>query len=130
MSCDCIVTARLISLRPHREILRQLAGTMSNFALACDLSGRWGTPAAPRRKLTTVRVPWKEVVVGRVEVPPAQGGPSRWLLGAIIAALAVSIHGGVVWYVSHLAPAARVPPRKHEVEVQLLQPPKPLPPKI
>lgn len=105
---------------------------MSNFALAYDLSSRdrWGAAAASRRKLTTVTVPWKEVVVGRVEVPPAHGGFSRWLLPAIIAALAVSIHGGVVWYVSHLAPAAKVQPRKHEVEVQLVQPPKPLPPKV
>src|SRR5882672_2569363 len=104
---------------------------MSNFALAYDFSShdRWGA-AAPRRKLTTVTVPWKEVVLTRVEVPLAQGGPSRWLLPAIIAALAISMHAGVVWYGSHHAPAAKVPPRQHEVEVQLVQPPKPLPPKV
>jgi protein TonB len=102
---------------------------MSNFALADD-SSRWAAPAVSRRKLTTVTVPWKEVIVGRTEVPPARSGPSRWLLPAIIAALAISIHGGVVWYVSRLAPAGKVLPRKHEVEVQLVEPPKPLPPKV
>jgi protein TonB len=105
---------------------------MSNFALAYDFSShdRWGA-AAPRRKLTTCTVPWKEVVLTRVEVPPAHGGPSsRWVLPAIVAALAISMHAGVVWYASHQAPAAKVPRRKHEVEVQLVQPPKPLPPKV
>lgn len=102
---------------------------MSNFALAYDFSShdRWGA-AAPRRKLTTVSVPWKEVVLERVEVPPTQGGPSRWLL--FVAVLAISIHVGIAWYASRHAPAAKVSPRKHEVEVQLVQPPKPLPPKI
>ena len=104
---------------------------MTNFALAYDFSShdRWGA-AAPGRKLTTVTVPWKEVVLERVEVPPGQGGPSRWLLPALVAVLAISIHGGIAWYASHHAPAAKGPPRKHEVEVQLVQPPKPLPPKI
>ena len=94
---------------------------MSNFALAYDFSShdRWGA-AAPRRKLTTVTVPWKDVVLSRVEAQPARGGPSRWLLPAFIAVLAISIHAGVVWYASHPAPAAKVPPRKHEVEVQLV----------
>ena len=104
---------------------------MSNFALAYDFSSRdrWGA-AAPGRKLTTVTVPWKEVVLERVEVPPAQGGPSRWLLPALVAVLAISIHAGIAWYASHHAPAAKVSPRKHEVEVQLVEPPKPLPPKV
>jgi hypothetical protein len=95
MSCDCIVTGRLISLRPLGEFFCQPAGTMSNFALAHDFSrhDRWGA-VAPRRKLTTVTVPWKDVVLARVEVPPAQGGPSRWLLPAFIAVLAISIHAG------------------------------------
>ena len=104
---------------------------MSNFALAYDFSShdRWGA-AAPRRKLTTVTVPWKEVVLARVEVPPGQGGPWRWLLPVLVAVLAISIHAGIVWYASHRAPAANMPPRKHEVEVQLVQPAKPLPPKV
>ena len=104
---------------------------MSNFALAYDFSSRdrWGA-AAPRRKLTTVTVPWKDVVLSRVEVQPPQGGASRWLLPTFVAVLAISIHAGVVWYASHHAPAAKVPPRKHEVEVQLVEPPKPPPPKI
>src|SRR3984893_4445704 len=104
---------------------------MSNFALAYDFSShdRWGA-AAPRRKLTTITVPWKEVVLARVEGPPAQGGPSSWLLPALVAVLAISIHAGVVWYASHHTLAAKVPPRKHEVEGQLVEPPKPLPPKV
>jgi len=104
---------------------------MSNFALAYDFSShdRWGA-AAPRRKLTTVTVPWKDVVISRVEGRHAQGGPPRWLLPAIAAVLAISIHAGVVWYASHHAQAAKVPSRKHEVEVQLVEPPKPLPPKV
>jgi periplasmic protein TonB len=65
-----------------------------------------------------------------VEVLPAQRGPSRWVLPAVIAVLAISMHAGVVWYASRHAPPANVPPRKHEVEVQLVQPPKPLPPKV
>jgi len=104
---------------------------MSNFALANDFSShdRWGA-AAQRRKLTTVTVPWKDVVLSRVGDLPAQGGPSRWLVPAAIAVLAISIHAGVAWYASHHAADAKVPPRKHEVEVQLVEPPKPLPPKV
>jgi protein TonB len=104
---------------------------MSNFALAYGFSShdRWGA-AAPRRKLTTVTVPWKDVALSRVEVRPTQDGPAGWLLPALVALLAISIHAGVVWYASHNAQAAKVPPRKHEVEVQLVEPPKPLPPKV
>jgi periplasmic protein TonB len=103
---------------------------MSNFALAYDFtsSDRWAV--APRRKLTTVTVPWKEVPLARIAVPPADGGPARWALVAIIVAMAVAVHGGLVWYVSHHTAARAAVVRKHEVEVQLVQPPKPLPPKV
>jgi protein TonB len=104
---------------------------MSNFALAYDFSSRdrWSA-AAPRRKLTIVTVPWKDVVLSRVEALPAQGSRSRWVLPVFIVLVAISMHAGVVWYASHHVPAAKAPPRKHEVEVQLVEPPKPLPPKV
>lgn len=104
---------------------------MSNFALAHDFNSRdrWGA-TVPRRRLTTVTVPWKDVVLSRVQVVPAPSGPSRWLLPASIAVLAISMHAGVVWYASHHGAAAKAPPRKHEVEVQVVEPPKPPPPKV
>jgi protein TonB len=103
---------------------------MSHFALAYDFSSHDRWAAAPRRKLTTVTLPWRDVAVARFTVPPAQGGLSRWVLPGLLAALAISIHGGVVWYATHPVSVSTVPPRKHEVEVQLVRPPKPLPPKI
>jgi len=103
---------------------------MSNFALAYDFtsSERWA--AAPRRKLTTVTVPWKDVPLAGLAVPAADGGPSRWVLIAIIAAVAISMHAGLVWYVSHPTSSKAVQVRKHEVEIQLVEPPKPPPPKV
>ena len=103
---------------------------MSNFALAYDLSSRDRWAAAPRRKLTTVMVPWTDVAVARLTAPPAQGGPSRWVLPGILVALAISIHSGIVWYAAHNGAPSAPATRKHEVEVQLVKPPKPLPPKI
>ncbi len=103
---------------------------MSNFALAYDLSSRERWSGAARRRLTTVTVPWNEVVLTRVAIPSARGGISRWLLPAIIVGLAISMHAGVVWFMEHRAPVNKAPPRKHEVEVQLEHPPEPLPPKI
>jgi protein TonB len=101
---------------------------MSNFALAYDFKSH--RAVAPRRKLTTVVVPWRDVAVARLTAPPADGGPSRWVLPGILVALAISIHSGIVWYAAHhVSPSASVP-RKHEVEVQLVKPPEPLPPKI
>jgi protein TonB len=103
---------------------------MSNFALAYDFtsSERWA--AAPRRKLTTVTVPWKDVPLAQIAVPATDGGPSRWVLIAIIAATAISIHGGLVWYVSHHTSSRPAQVLKHEVEIQLVQPPKPPLPKV
>jgi protein TonB len=104
---------------------------MSNFALAYDLGNRSSGAARPRRKLTTVKIPWKDVQVVRVEIPPAGGvGISRWLLPVLIFVLTVCVQGGLVWYVLHLPVAGKVPARKHEVAVRLVEPPKPLPPKI
>jgi protein TonB len=108
--------------------LSVFATFMSNFALAYDFNSHW--VGAPRRKLTTVTVPWREVAVARFTVPPTRDGLSRWVLPGLLAALAISIHGGIVWYATHHVSVSTVPPRKHEVEVQLVRPPKPLPPKI
>ncbi|MEA3179363.1 MAG: periplasmic protein TonB [Gammaproteobacteria bacterium] len=103
---------------------------MNNFALAYDFttSDRWA--AAHRRKLTIVTVPWREVPLARVEVPFADGGPSRWVLIALVAAMAISVHGGLVWYASHRTAAHAVPPRKHAVQIELVKPPEPPPPKV
>jgi protein TonB len=103
---------------------------MSNFALACDFGGSERRAAAPRRKLTVITVPWKQVPLAKGTVPPTGGAASRWLLIGIVATVAVVVHGGLVWYVSHLKPAHAVAPPKHEIEIQLVEPPKPRPPKI
>jgi protein TonB len=103
---------------------------MSNFALAYDLTSNDRWAAAPRRKLTTITVPWNEVTLARIVPPSANGGLARWVLIAIIVALAATLHGALVWYISHHTAARAIPVRKHEMEVQLVQPPKPLPPKV
>jgi periplasmic protein TonB len=107
-----------------------LATTMSNFALAYDFSGRDRRAAGPRRALTTVTLPWRQVTVTRSTMPPAHGGSTRWVLYGVIAILAISIHGGLLWYAKHNARIGTPPVRKHEVEVQLVSPPKPPLPKI
>jgi len=101
-----------------------------NFAPAYDFSSRDRWAAAPRRKLTTVTLPWREVTVARLTMPPAQGGPSRWVLPALLVVVAISIHSGMVWYAAHHVSPSAPAVRKHEVEVQLVKPPEPLPPKI
>jgi protein TonB len=103
---------------------------MSNFALAYDFSSHDRWAAAPRNKLTIVTMPWAEVAVARLTIPPAQGRSSQWMLPAFLVVLAISIHSGIAWYAAHHASPSAAPARKHEVEVQLVRPPKPLPPKI
>jgi protein TonB len=103
---------------------------MSNFALAYDFSSHDRWAAAPRRKLTVVTVPWAEVAVARLTIPSAQGRSQRWMLPAFLVLVAISIHSGIAWYAAHHVSPSTPSARKHEVEVQLVRPPKPLPPKI
>ena len=103
---------------------------MSNFALAYDFNSPDRRAAPSRRKLTTVTIPWRDESLVQETVPDEQGRPSRWILIAVVAALAVSIHATIVWFASHHALDPKVAVKKHEVEIQLVEPPKPPPPKI
>ena len=103
---------------------------MSNFALACDFNRHERRAAAAFPKLTIVTVPWRTVSLDRAAMSRRDRGPRRWGPVVIVAALAISVHVGVAWYVRHQVAVRAAPVRKHEVEIQLVEPPKPPPPKI
>jgi protein TonB len=102
---------------------------MSSFALAYDNSHDRRS-AVRRRRFRTIGLPWAEVPVVRWVAPRPAGERRRWVWAALLVALAIGLHGSVVWYVGRHPEAARTPPRKHEVAVEIVVPPPPPPPKI
>ena len=103
---------------------------MSNFALAYDLGSQQRHAAAARPKLTIVTVPWRKVSLENLATSPASWNPYRWIALSVAVAWVLAMHGGLVWYVKHHSSAQIAPPRRHEVEIRLVEPPKPPPPKI
>ncbi len=102
---------------------------MSAFALAYNPTGSLRRLDKQGRKGRTVRVPWKDVPV----VPPvgSQSASSARQPAylALVAVVAIVLHAALVWHVTHHVQARSVPTR-HQVEVQIVTPPKPPPPKI
>ncbi len=110
---------------------------MSSFAAAHDFTRHDArrsrllrqTDAAPAR---TTQRPWIEVAVtnagtafsnGRKRVRPR----NAWWLAAV----AIALHAGVVWYATHHVSAGVIRPHEAEVTLELVRPPKPVePPKI
>ena len=101
--------------------------TMSSFALANDNSHDRRL-AERRRRLRTIGLPWTEVPVARFAAPGAGAERRQWILVSALAAIAIGLHGSVVWYVARHPEAIRTQPRKHEVAVQIVVPPPPPPP--
>ena len=97
---------------------------MSSFAPAYDNSHD-RRHAVRRRRFRTVGLPWAQVPVARFGAPKAAADRRQWILVAAIAALAIGLHAGVVWYVATHPEATQTRPRKHGVAVQIVVPPPP-----
>jgi len=92
---------------------------MSIFALAHELGGSSRGAAKPGRRLRTVAVPWTDVPVSRLVAFPGTAERRGWILAAGLAACAIAVHAGFVWYVEGHTADGSVPPRKHEVAAEL-----------
>ncbi len=101
---------------------------MSSIALAYDRTGPQRGRETRRGRMRTVRVPWKDVPVARSAASPSGSAGGQPAYVALMAVVAIVLHAALVWYVTHRAPVRAVPVR-HQVEVQIVTPPKP-PPKI
>jgi protein TonB len=104
---------------------------MTSFALANDFGSAAPRIATRGRRSRTIALPWKDVPVARFVAPLPVASRRRGVLLALLATSAVALHAGLVWYIEHHSEATRVPPRKHEVAVQIVIPtPPPPPPKL
>ncbi len=102
---------------------------MSSFAARYGYVGRARPNSASRRRPVRVAVPWAQVKVARIAGGRPNVPPGNPVLIGVLALVAIAAHVGLVWYVIHHVRPAPVT-KKHEVSVEFVTPPKPLPPKI
>ena len=84
---------------------------MNGFALAQDFTRKGRYVRARQPRVRAVALPWTEVPVARF-VAPAYNVRGGWVLAGLLAAMAIGLHAGLVWYVTHHV-TTDVPPRPH-----------------
>jgi periplasmic protein TonB len=99
---------------------------MSGFAPAYNLTGSLRGWDRRRRTGRTVKVPWNDVPMAPSVASPSGSSSRQHVYVALVAVAAILLHAAFVSYVTHHV-QVRSAPARHQVEVQIVTPPQPLP---
>jgi periplasmic protein TonB len=83
------------------------------------------------RALNRFPVQWHEVPLAEAATLGGRKAPaSRFWKWALVAVAVLTAHGVGVWYGNHVSLVSDAKPRKSELAIEIVRPPKPLPPKV